>query len=68
MPVRRDHTAHPLRITIDMDGDFTREQAKHLAVEVCVDRVPCELTVDEYLILFGTLEEVKMRLREFVVQ
>lgn len=39
---------------------------RDLAVEVEIDRNPCVLSVEEYVILANALEEAKERIREFI--
>jgi hypothetical protein len=38
-----------------------------IAAEVEIDRVPLEITREEYIVLVNVLEEVKLRIREFIV-
>jgi hypothetical protein len=50
-----------------MAGDFTKAGPVPLEVEVAIDRQPCELSVEEYVVMARTLDEAKQRIREFMV-
>lgn len=65
MPVRQDRGAD-LKIVIKMEGGFTQIDPRDLAVEVEIDRQPCTLTVEEYVLMAAALEEAKQRIREFI--
>jgi hypothetical protein len=54
-----------VKVTITLDGVF--EPDSLVPAEVEIDRVPLEMSPEEYNALVNVLEHVKLRIREFVI-